>query len=215
MVDPISLANLMDTLPTEKVTFDIERFDEFASLGTGHDIASEMAAPKWVASIEMRDGIYNADARAMAARIRALNGSQIPFMVYDPSHKYPASDPGGALVTGETVQINSIGADNHSLSLKGLPDDYVITIGDKGQILFASGTRNYYFEFSASIVADALGVTNEVDVFPHIPIGVVEDATVILIKPACKMIVTPKGFNPGQSSGNMTYGASLSVIEKI
>lgn len=214
MVDPISLADLMETLGIEKVVWDIERYDEFDSVGTGHDIASEMAPPKWTATMNMRD-LYNADARAMAARVRKLHGSMTPFMVYDPSHRWPASDPGGALLTGETVQINSIGTNNQSLSLKGLPADFILTIGDKGQVVFSSGTRNFFFEVSENITADALGVTNEFEIFPHIPVGVLEDATVILIKPACKMAVVPKGFYPGQSSGNMTFGATLSVLEKI
>lgn len=215
MVDPISLANLMDTLLIEKATLDIERYDEYASLGTGHDLQSEMADPKWIAELVMRDGIYNADARAMAARIRRLEGSRVPFMVYDPSNKYPAFDPTGAAITGSTVQINTIASDRKAMSLKGLPALFRMTIGDKGQIVFSSGQRNYFFEFSETVTADALGVTTEIDVFPAIPSAIVVDATVIVAKPACKMIVTPKGFDPGQSSGNMTYGARLSLIEKV
>jgi len=214
-VFPLSTAAFMDTLGIEKVIWDVERYDEYDSQGTGHDMQSELAPPKWTAALTMRD-LYNADARAMAAKVRKLFGSQNAVMIYDPSNPYPANDPGGAIIAGSAVQVNVIGVNNQSLSLKGLPPNYKLTAGDKGQISFGpGGSRNFFFEFSEDVTASGGGITIASEIYPHIPIGIAVDATVILSKPACKMIVKPKGFSPGQSSGNMTFGGSLNMLEKV
>ncbi len=78
-----------------------------------------------------------------------------------------------------------------------------------------SGTRNYFFEFSGDVTANASGITLVVGVWPPLPVGVNADVAVILAKPACKMKVTKQGFAPGQSSGNMTFGTSINLLEQI
>lgn len=237
---PLPVADFMDTLGIEKVTWDIEEYREYDTQGTGHDLDARLAPDKWKAALVMRD-LYNDAARKIAAVVRKAQGR--PMMIYDPSNPYPASDPEGASLLGTnwlfasgvwddagewldyialiatsgtvTVQINSIGGDGQSLSLKNLPPNYIITQSDKGQVVFASGARNYFFEFSADLFANSSGVTPLGDVYPPIPVGVLVDATVILVKPACKMKVHRGGFAPGQSSGNMTFGTTIELLEKV
>lgn len=210
----IAVADFADKLPGEKLTWDIVRFDEYDSIGSGHDIVAEMAPPKWTAKLGMRP-LVNAEAEALAARVRSLNGSQETFYMYNPSRKYPLSDPNGSILGASVVQINTIGSDNRSVSLKGLPAGYVLSLADKAQIVFASGTRNFFFEFSADVTANGSGVTAEVLIWPHIPVGVIANATLVLKKPACKMQLKPDGFSPGVSSGPITDGASIEVLERI
>lgn len=237
---PLPVDDFMETLGIEKVTWDIEEYREYDTQGTGHDLDARLAPDKWKAAFVMRD-LYNDAARRIAAIVRKAQGRAI--MMYDPSNPYPASDPEGVSLlgsdwffasgtwddTGEwlnhvplaatsaavTVQINSIGGDGQSLSLKGLPPNYILTGSDKGQIVFASGARNYFFEFSADLFANSSGVTPVGDVYPPIPAGIVVDAVVNLIKPACKMKVHKGGFAPGQSSGNMTFGTSITMLERL
>lgn len=209
---PLPVVDFMDTLGIEKVTWDIEEYREYDTQGTGHDLDARLAPDKWKVALVMRD-LYNDAARKIGALVRKAQGR--PIMIYDPSNPYPASDPGGVILGASVVQINSIGGDGQSLSLKGLPADYILTTSDKGQIVFASGARNYFFEFSADLFANGAGVTPLGDIYPPIPVGVLVDATVILIKPACKMKVHRGGFAPGQSSGNMTFGTTIELLERL
>lgn len=238
----LDIDEFADLLPGEKLVWDIIRFDEYDTIGSGHDIQAELAPPKWTATIDMRS-LYNEEAEDLAAMVRSLNGSQETFLLYNPTRSYPLNDPDGSLLIGSNwlfasgswnnagvwmdeiawtatsgehnAQINTIGSDNRSISLKGLPPSYQLVRGDKGQIVFASGDRNYFFEFSASGTANSAGITPEILIWPHIPVGVLVNAQIILIKPACKMQLKPSGFYPGQSSGNRTDGAKLSVLERI
>jgi len=205
---------LLDFLGAEKITWDIEQFKEHDMQGSGHDINVKLAPSKWKASIVCRE-LYNETARRVAAIMRKADGRA--FLIHDPSNPYPAADPGGAIITGGSfmVQVGSLGGDGASLSLKGLPPEYKLTVGDRGQIIFASGVGNYYFEFSEDKIASNAGVTTLGDVWPPIPIGININATVILAKPCCKMKIDKTGFAPGQSSGNMTFGTTVTMMESI
>jgi len=210
---PYSTTFFMDTLGIEAVEWDIVRYDEFDSQGTGLDMQSEMADPKWSATLVMRE-LYNAEARAMNAKVRKLDGSALTFLVYDPSNPYPAADPKGLVIGSSSVQVNSIGSNNSSISLKGLPAGYALTIGDKGQINFGTG-QVFFFEISETISANGSGVTAEFEIWPHVTIGIAVDQAVNLKKPACKMTIKPGGHSPGRSQGVITSGASLSALEHI
>lgn len=209
---PYSTTFFMDVLGVESVEFDIVRYDEFDSQGTGHDIQSELADPKWTARMAMRPH-QNLNARKIAARARKLDGSALTFMVYDPSNPYPYADPKGLILGGATVQVNSIGVNNTSLSLKGLPAAYVITTGDKGQISY--GDNVFFFEFSEDMTANGSGVTAAIEIWPHVDVGILVNQTVILKKPACKMSIMPGEFNPGRSKGPITGGVSLNALEHV
>lgn len=213
-VYPLAFNAFMDQLGIEKITWDIKEFKEYDTQGTGHDLEAELAPSKWVAQMVMRE-LYNDAARKIAAISRKVGGK--PVMVYDPSNPYPFADPRGTIINAwaTPVQIASIGANGQSLSLKGMPNNYALTAGDKGQVIFASGARNYFFEFSETASSGGAGTTGVIEVFPPLPVGVNVDATVILAKPACKMRIGAGGFAPGQSSGNMTFGTTLDMIERI
>lgn len=214
--DTYSIAQFADILPIEKVTFDVIRFDEFDAKGSGHDLVADLADPKWMADVLMRS-LTNAEARQVAALARKRYGSMFSFMLYDPSHPYPAADPGGVILGGATPTVGTIGVDGQSIAITGLPAGYVLTVGDKGQIVYGDDDEfNYYFEFSENVTANGAGNTIAVQVYPHVPIELVTGAAIILRKPACKMTFNPGNtFAPGQSSGNRTSGVRFSAIEKV
>lgn len=212
---PAAFPDFMDILGIEKVTWDIEEYKEYDMQGSGHEIGVKLAPSKWKAALVMRE-LYNDAARRIAAVVRKADGRA--FMIYDPSNPYPAADPGGAIITGGifNVQVRALASDGGQISLKGLPPGYKLTAGDKGQIIFASGAANYFFEFSEDRIADSGGIIlTPMDVWPPAPIGVNVDAVINLVKPACKMKPARSGFAPGQSSGNMTFGTSVTMLEVI
>lgn len=213
-VYPYSLPFFMDILPIETVEWDIVRFDEFDSMGTGHDIQAELADPKWTARMSMRDLVHNAEARKIAAKVRKLDGSAFSFMVCDPSNPYPADDPKGVKLGNNNVQVMALGSNGTSLMLKNLPANFKLTAGDKGQINFGTGAV-YFFEFSEDAVASVGGATDYVEVWPHVPVGIAVNQTVILKKPACKMSIKPDGFRPGRSQGVLTTGIAIDALEHI
>ena len=211
---PYSPEAFADILNLEEIVWDVARFDELSAVASGHDLQAEMAVPKWKGTGAMRDGLPRDIAKRIESRVRQLQGSQYAFMMYDPRSKYPARDPKGTTLGAANVQIAALGVNGKSISLKGLPNGYVLSEGDKGQISYGT-TRNYFFEIGEQVAASAGGVTPVFDVFPHVPASIAINAVVNLRKPACKMKIVPGGFNPGRSRGQFTNGMSIEFMETI
>jgi hypothetical protein len=212
---PYALSALADRLNIESVTWDIQRNDELSGTGDGRVWQAELAPPLWTADVKLNIG-YHDDLKQIAARVRKLHGAQELFWLYDPLSKYPQADPDGSILGASTVRVNSIGTGGRTISLKGLPAGYVLTLADKLQIAYAtSPVRNAFLEVSDDIVsASGSGVTGLFEVFPNAPTGVAANDVVTLVKPACKVFISPGTANPGSGAGLMTSGAGFKVIEK-
>ena len=116
------------------------------------------------------------------------------------------------LAGAATVSVAALGADNASLSLKGLPAGYRLTVGDKMQVGY--GGRYAFLEVSETVGADGQGITPVFGVFPHLPAGFAAGLGVTLLLPACKCLVMPGSHNPGTASGPITTGATFKIIQK-
>jgi hypothetical protein len=208
----LPLSSINDILRIREVDWDINRNDEMSGGGDGRFWPAELADPLWTGRVTLAPG-YHADLKRVAAKIRRLNGAQDAFFLCDPLSRYPFADPDGAILGASVVQIASIGLDNRSLALKGLPAAYKLTTGDKGQVTFAT-SRNFFFEVSEDVMANGSGVTPQFDIFPHCPPGLAVNDLVILAKPACRVFIMPGTHNPGTASGFVTDGASFTVMER-
>ena len=214
IVYPYPLPMLADRLAIASVVWDIQRNDEMSGSGDGRVWQAELAQPLWTADVVLSDDPHN-DVKQIAALIRRLHGSQESFMLYDPLSMYPQADPKGTALGANVVMVKSIGADRQSLSLKGLPNGYTLTLADKMQVAYASGpVRNFFCEVSETVTSNGGGETAEFGVFPHIPVGLAVDDVVTLKRPACKVFVPPNAFKPGTARGTITGGASFKVIER-
>jgi hypothetical protein len=208
----LALANLADLLRIESVVFDIKRNDELSGSGDGRVWQAELSPPLWTADVALTPA-FHADAEDIASVLRSLNGSQEPFMLWNPTRRFPRADPTGALLGSNAPLIGSIATDRRIITLKGLPAGYVLSRGDKLQ--FVTGDRNQFVEISDAVVtANGSGVTPAFNVFPHVRFGVGVDQAVILKNPACKMILQPGTHNPGRAQAIVTMGAAFKAIEK-
>jgi hypothetical protein len=212
---PYTLAMLADRLDIESVTWDIQRSDELSGTGDGRVWQAELAPPLWTGDVKLNIGDSN-DLKKIAARVRKLHGAQELFFLFDPLSKYPQADPDGSILGAAAVRINGISTGGRTISLKGLPPGYVLTLADKLQIAYAtSPIRNAFLEVSDDLVtASGAGVTPSFEVFPNAPTGVAINDVVTLAKPACKVFISPGTSNPGSGAGLLTSGAGFKVIEK-
>lgn len=211
---PLSLASLADLFQIEEVVWDVQRNDELSGTGDARVWQAELADPLWRGDVKLIPA-YHDQVKQIAARIRKLYGAQESFLLYDPLSQYPQADPDGSLLGSSTVIVASVGENNKSLSLSGLPAGYVLTIGDKAQIAYGSDpVRNFFFEVSETVTADGEGATAEFEIFPHVPPGVAADDEVVLIKPACRGFIMPGTFNPGTARGMITTGAGFTFMER-
>ncbi|MCV9997322.1 hypothetical protein OE766_03600 [Pararhizobium sp. YC-54] len=211
---PYSLATFADKLRISSVIWSIQRGDEMSGSGDGRFWQAELTPPLWMAEVTLTE-LGNDAAKQIAALIRKLHGAQEAFFLYDPVSQFPQADKKGLFLGSSVVTVGAVGGSRRTLSLLGLPGGYVLTLGDKIQIPYGSDPTRYAFlEISETVAANGSGVTGQFEVFPHVPTGVGPDQSVILKRPACKVIVQPGSHNPGTAQNIMTEGATFKVIQK-
>ncbi|WP_273687101.1 hypothetical protein [Ketogulonicigenium vulgare] len=207
---PYALGFLSDRLRANQVQLSIARFDERSGSGDGRIWTAQLAPPLWQLNLSLA-ARSAADARAIDARLNALDGSRGTFLWQDPTY-----GPAGGFVHGlEAVQISAISDDRTGLTLSGLPAGYEIYAGDRLGVSFDEG-RQYLATFAEDAIAGAGGGAGPVSVFPYLPFGVQVGARVDLVAPVLKLIIAPGGYTGfTQMPGGYGQGASLSMIQRV
>ena len=213
MTAPLSLDRLNDVLPIATVEWDIQRNDELSGDGSGDVWQAELADPIWRAVVTLGRGLHQ-ELKAVAARIRALEGAKQSFLLADPISLFPASDPNGLILGSAAVSIRETG-NRYLAQLKGLPPNYVLTEGDKMQMVYGTveAPRYAFVEVSRNIQATAGGLA-DVPVFPRLPMALAINTSVTLKRPACAMVIQPTTHKPGTARRSITEGAGFTALQK-
>lgn len=110
-----------------------------------------------------------------------------------------------------SVQVKTKGANNRSLSLKGLPPFYTVTKGDKLSIAYGSG-KFFYAEAMETAVADGAGDTAEFEIQPFLATGTAVNDAVTLKKAPVKCKIVVDSYRPSSGQGNLEDGGSFSMV---
>jgi len=112
---------------------------------------------------------------------------------------------------GVTVDLK--GMNNKSLSLKGLPAGFKITGGDMFAIDYgANPVRRYLGRVVSGAVASGNGVTDLIEVRPHLPAGLTAGLAVNFVKPAAKVFILPESLKVQANA--KTTNISFSVAQR-
>ena len=213
MAAPLALSRINDILPIASVEWDIQRNDELSGDGSGDLWQAELAEPIWRANITLGRGLH-AELKRVAARIRALEGAKQSFLLVDPLSQFPASDPKGTLIAGKAVKVRAVG-NRYLCQVNGLPANYVLTEGDKIQIVYGTtaAPRYAFVEVSQDVIGTAAGIA-DISVFPRLPMSLAINTPVTLARPACAMIIQPTTHKPGTARRSVTDGAGFTALQK-
>jgi hypothetical protein len=204
---------LNDVFEITRITIRPQRNDEVEGNGGGQILTAELATPLWAVDIETPLSTFD-DGRYIRATLNDLNRPGQVFDIYDPIARFPRADPDGSILGSATVQVDSVGSDG-TLTLKGLPTGYKISVGDFMQIDFA-GRRGFY-EASRPATANGAGITNAFRVFPTIPAATPVNTAVVLKDPKIQCQFDPSGLDYGSadSSNWKMSGFGMRAIQKL
>ena len=189
---PLSLPNLADLLPLESASWNLAQQQELSGLGSGEGIAHDLGPPLWEA--EVSTGLMeHDDAYAALARLNSLAGSVNTFYLHNPAKPGPRMDVNGITLGAATPTISAISTDRRSLAITGLPDNYVLSVGDFLAIDYGTGRRALLQAVEAK-TASSGGVTTQFEVTPHLRSGITTTLAVTLIKPAAKVKLVPNSL---------------------
>lgn len=188
---------LATALRQVKANWRLDYGQEMSGQASGRVRVADVRDPRWVADIASTP-VLAADFDALQALVESLDGGAGTFLLWNAQRQYPQADPGGTTLGASTVTVLSVGSDNKSLALQGLPTGYELRRGDLVQVTYASPLTNIALHrvIAASVIADGDGETEEFEVRPHILTGMAEDDTVNLKRPAAEMMIVPGSYDP-------------------
>ena len=205
---PYALDFLAKCLTGERVPLVLKRFDESSGSGDGRMWSSQLSTPLWTSSYNLYSQTP-AEARAINAKINALDGTSQTMFWSDPYYSGPAS----GVTTGlGNVTVASVRADRGAVALTGLPGSFEASAGDYLTIPYGSG-RVYMGQLAEDGIAGAGGVLSQREIRPYLPFGIAAGATVQLVRPYFKAMVTD--YTPFASfRGRWGDSASITILQK-
>jgi hypothetical protein len=210
---PMALEDFFGDLPIETVSLDLPEQIEMSQNGAGEILTADLGDRLWRADVTIPWRYYD-DAEAIKAKLHMLRYAARSLFVTPIPKIAPRYDPTGSKLGASNPTLNAVQPNNRELSIAGLPQDYVLSVGDTLSFTYGSNpTRYALHQIVKGGTTAANGITPLLEVVPFIAPGYALGATVKLIKPVFKAIVEPGSFKPGTSGGRVTTGISFSIIQ--
>ncbi len=197
---PLSISELVDLFPVGEHPLVLQNNQNITGLASGEPIAVNRMAELWTGQFTSISMSMD-DTQALMAALRSLVGSTHPFYIYDSDFCSPKADLDGSLLGASTPQISTLGVDNKSFAITGLPVGYVLSAGDRFHATYST-SRRFYGEFSETVTANGLGQIASIGVSPHLHPGFLGGVSLTLIKPAIKAKLLGALPLPKKFSGN-------------
>lgn len=188
--------DFFDDFPIKTVKFDLRYRQVLSRDGNNQFFGADLAYPLWTGSF-VSAAMKESDCVDLQAVLNSLKGVIEVFLAWDTRREYPKRYPTGAFTDSGTVK--EIGVDGLGLSLENLPAGFVISRGDRFDMIF--GGKRYLLEAAESVTADGSGITALFDTNPPPPYGLEVAQDVEFKKPCCKMQVEPGSVSYNEGEG--------------
>lgn len=194
----MALSDIDDILadfPGWTTDFALKSYDETSKTQGGDTLVKSRGTPLWNLSATSKPLRPN-ELDYWRARLEALDEGKRPFWGYSLSRCYPILYPNGSWPTGSsfnglTATIATLGTNNKSLSLTGLPAGFVFKVGDMLSFEYTEQPRYALHRVQETVTADSSGDTTEFEVRPFIQAGATTTTAVRLYQPRCLMMLVP------------------------
>lgn len=202
--------DLAGLLKAAQIAWRLDFGQESSGQASGRIRVADVRDPRWLADISTvpRNA---AQYDALQALVESFDGGAGTFLLWNAQRPFPQTDPAGETISGSVVSILSVGSDNRSFALQGLPAGYELRRGDLVQINYTAPLASIALHrvIAESVVADAGGETEEFEVRPHILTGMAANDLVNLERPAAEMMIVPGSYNPafGRFTGVISFQA--------
>lgn len=201
--NPLPTADFWDLLRISQVSFSDFEPQQIDQTASGTVLKASVGDALWRGSVQTYIDPDRPRALKTEARLSMAKRPGMAFLCYDPRQTHPANDPDGSKLGAADVTVWTV-LSNSRLRLQGLPQGYKITAGDLIGFTYGSNPTRYSLHrvqvdrFANNDGAPNLYGTPILDVTPFLPIEIVPDVAVTLIKPVIKAVVTQEQFGEGQ-----------------
>lgn len=198
MVEPV-ISDILSGFRGWSIEFDLLYRQEHSRTAGGSTTTKDFGTPLWQAKYESHSLRPN-ELDQWRAKFKVLEGSLQRFMGWPMSRAFPIAYPlGVGMPDVSAVKLATLGANNKTLTLSGLPAGYIASVGDYIQI-----ARNLY---------QIVDMSDGFEVRPHLATGTAVGNIVQLVRPSVPMIIIPNSLSTvaDRSTGRGTI--SFQAIE--
>jgi len=192
----MALSDIDDILadfPGWTTDFQLKSYDETSKTQGGDTLVKARGTPLWNLTATSRTLRPN-ELDYWRARLESLDAGKRPFWGYSLSRCYPIAYPNGSwpgTFDGVSATIASLGSDNKSLSLAGLPSGFTLAVGDMFSFPYTSQPRYALHRVEEAATAASNGTTGTFEVRPFIQAGAAVGDVVSVKQPRCLMMLVP------------------------
>ena len=207
---PLPINDFQDKLDIVEFQMPLSEPTQETRLEDGTIIRASLGEALWQGEATVR-----VDRHSKAAQFEALlslaTRPGVSVFLTDPRKPYPTKDPGGGIVQGSSVTISAISSSRREVSFAGLPSFYEISSGDMFAFTYGSAPTRYALHRFVTGGTESGGGIELMECVPSIRAGASVGASVTLIRPAMKAIVSDVDFGSGR--GLYTEGASFRFVQ--
>lgn len=212
---PLSIAQFMDLLPVQEMTFDIPEAVEMSETGAGEILMADLGTRLWQGQITLGDMTPDEAADAISM-IDLLRGAGASFFCHDTGRPGPRLDLDGSILGAAQPVLNAVNANAREIRLSGLPAGYQLRRYDSIAFTYGANPLRYArHRIVRGDDADGTGLTGWLEVVPPIRPGWTLGSPVELIQPACKAVIVPKSVQPGRRRHTMTVGTGFKWVQTL
>jgi hypothetical protein len=209
---PLSISQFWNTFPMLDGSSEMELigFRQQSMDGAGNAMSAKFGQPKWRQEVLVAP-MHFETANLFRAMMKVLSQRDGVFLAYDRWQPFPAYDPRGQIISGSSPSVKTVGSNNRSLSLKGMPAHYELAAGEKISVTDGSGKRAL-LELTEDIEANGSGNTPEFELQPFLPTWIAVDQTIDISKAPGKFKVLAGSYKPAAVEGNRAVNAGFTMI---
>ncbi len=209
---PLPLADFWSRLPISEPRFELNEAMVHSRMGNGAVLTADLGTRLWTGSVTLGRISY-AEGDEVEALLGALRQAGRSFLANDPRRVFPKLDPQGVVLGAAQPTVHSIDVSGRSLVLAGLPAGYWLSQGDYLSIAVAGGGIAGLHRVVLGGLASATGITGDIEVAPQLSPLALTGAAVTLIRPACRMVLTPGSVDMGSNRRGITEGIRFDFTE--
>lgn len=202
----------LSDLRVEGQTFDLLVPAETAQTASGEVIRAALGSGLWRGTLSLAMSTHQ-NAASIEARLARLVRPGATFDVWDVRRVGPNFDPTGAILGAASPTVHS--SSTTWIRITGLPPSYRLRRGDWLAFDYGSSPvrRALHRVWTVEAVANASGLTPQIEVEPLIRPGLSAGAAVSLIRPACRAAVLSAQF--GRGAGVFTEDAEIAWTQVL
>jgi hypothetical protein len=171
-------------------TFMLMSRQEISGQANGVLRGKDLGSALWTASYTTIE-LLNADAIAFEAALNSLDGLTNAFEAGDLRNRYPRNYPTGSFT--DSGVLATVGSNNKSLSISGLPANFVISAGD--YFHFTYSTSRALHQAVETVTASGAGLSPVFEVRPFIRPGYTISNAVTFKLPNGQFILQPNSIS--------------------